>query len=396
MRLAIDASNLRAGGGVTHLVELLGAVDEDLLAGAGIRDLHVWAPRETLGRLPVRSWLHPEQSWLLDGPLPARVWWQRQSAQQIAGRGCGMLFVPGGSHSGGFRPFVTMFRNMLPFSPEARHYGLSARRAKLIALRRAQASTFRRAVGIVCLNEFAREVLERSVGPLQGRIIVIPHGVASDLRRPPHPQLPFEAYSAARPFRFLYVSTIDAYKHQDRAALAIIALRREGFPVALDLVGTAYAPALRKLQRVLREGDPAGGIVRYLGPASSADLRRQYHQADAFLYASTCENMPNIVLEAMAAGLPIACSDRRPMPDVLGQAGTYFDPLSVESIKSAVRALASDLAFRETLAARAASAVGSLSWRRCAEDTIQFIGGTLPGACNRLPNHPAGLRNVRT
>src|SRR5574339_353375 len=98
MRLAIDASNLRAGGGVTHLVELLRSVDGALLDRAGCRGMHVWAPRDTLDRLPAPAWLHRERSTLLDGPLPARVWWQLQAAPEIAARGCDALFVPGGSY----------------------------------------------------------------------------------------------------------------------------------------------------------------------------------------------------------------------------------------------------------------------------------------------------------
>lgn len=380
MRLAIDASNLRAGGGVTHLVELLRNVDADLLRRAGFDSVHVWAPADTLDRLEKAPWLHRERSALLDGALPARVWWQVRSARDVAARSCGALFVPGGSYGGRFRPFVTMFRNMLPFSPDARSYGVSARRVKLAVLRRVQAATFRRADGIVCLNEFARTVLERSVGTIAGRLSVIPHGVADGLRRAPRPQRRVEDCSPERPFRLLYVSTIDVYKHQDRAALAVIAARRAGLPVTLDLVGTAYAPALRRLRRVLAESDPDGRVVRYRGEAAPADLTRMYHDADAFLYASTCENMPNIVLEAMAAGLPIACSDRRPMPDVLGDAGTYFDASSIDSIRAAVTRLVGDVALRQALADRAAAAVAAHSWRRCAGDTLQFISAIVRGA----------------
>jgi glycosyltransferase involved in cell wall biosynthesis len=47
--------------------------------------------------------------------------------------------------------------------------------------------------------------------------------------------------------------------------------------------------------------------------------------------------MPNILLEAMAAGLPIACSNRGPMPEVLGTAGLYFNPENPAEIACAIR-----------------------------------------------------------
>ena len=49
--------------------------------------------------------------------------------------------------------------------------------------------------------------------------------------------------------------------------------------------------------------------------------------------------MPNILLEGMAAGLPIACSSMGPMPEVLGDAGVYFNPTNVDSIYTALKEL---------------------------------------------------------
>ncbi len=65
--------------------------------------------------------------------------------------------------------------------------------------------------------------------------------------------------------------------------------------------------------------------------------------------------MPNILLENMAAGLPIACSNRGPMPEVLGDAGVYFDPESVDDIAHAVAKLIHSPFLREELAHRAYS-----------------------------------------
>ena len=56
------------------------------------------------------------------------------------------------------------------------------------------------------------------------------------------------------------------------------------------------------------------------------DLHQKYLDADLGLFASSCENMPNILLETMGAGLPIACSNRQPMPEILKNGGEYFDP----------------------------------------------------------------------
>src|SRR5205085_11310787 len=127
-RLGVDASNLGDGGGITHLRELLGAAQPH---EHGITRVTVWAGSETLRQLPEQPWLERAHEPLLDQALPARVWWQKARLPQLAQRTCDLLFAPGGTCSGVFRPVVTMSRNLLPFEfGELRRYGASASTAK--------------------------------------------------------------------------------------------------------------------------------------------------------------------------------------------------------------------------------------------------------------------------
>ena len=85
---------------------------------------------------------------------------------------------------------------------------------------------------------------------------------------------------------------------------------KTGWPVKLELVGPAYPPALERLCKALKQWDPSGKWAKYKGNVEFSRLPQVYHKADLGLFASSCENMPNILLEKMAAGLPIASSNR--------------------------------------------------------------------------------------
>jgi len=171
----------------------------------------------------------------------------------------------------------------------------------------------------------------------------------------------------------LYVSIVNLYKHQWHVAEAIGQLRAQGLPVAIDFVGAALRPALERLRRTMRRYDPEGTFIRYVGFVPYDDLHQVYHQADGFVFASSCENMPNILLEAMASGLPIACSNRGPMPEVLGEAGVYFDPEQPAEIAAAIRRLLEDPGLREQKAWLAYERAKSFTWERCARETFDFI-----------------------
>ncbi len=374
MIVGVDASNLGPGGSMTHLTNLLAAAQP---AEHDIERIVVWGGSANLARLPERAWLDKVAVSALDGGLPRRLVWQRFRLPALARAACDVLFVPGGNaRPGGFHPLVTMSRNMLPFEwRELRRYGVSPMSLRLLLLRFGQSRTFAHADGLIFLTEYAREAVGR-VARLPARVTVIPHGVEERFRIAPREQRPLESYSMERPLRALYVSIIDVYKHQWHVARAVHALRRAGLPIAIDFVGPAYPPALGRFQATLRELDPQGEGLRYLGAAPFQKLHALHEQADLFVFASSCENMPNVLLEGMAAGLPIACSKRGPMPEVLGDAGVCFDPERPDEIAAALRRLAENPALRQRLAAAAAERARRFSWERCARETLAFIAAT--------------------
>lgn len=371
MIVGIDASNLRRGGGITHLVEVLRAAQPQ---AHGFSQVIVWSGESTLGQIESQPWLIKRHERILDKSLPFRAAWQRFQLSKLARAArCDVLFVPGGSYSGTFHPVVTMSRNLLPFEwHELRRFGWSWLTLKLLMLRRTQEVTFRRADGLIFLTQYARETVMRAVHSSR-RVTIIPHGIDTRFNQPPREQSSIDRYSEDRPYRVLYVSIIDTYKHQRRVAEAVAQLRARGLPVMLDLIGPAYAPELKRLRTTLARLDGAGRFIRYRGPVSHEALHEQYQQHDLFIFASSCENMPNILLEGMASGLPIACSNRGPMPEVLADAGIYFDPENSTDIARALRELIDSPALRARLADASSRRAQLYSWSRCARATFRFL-----------------------
>ena len=92
-----------------------------------------------------------------------------------------------------------------------------------------------------------------------------------------------------------------------------------------------------------------------------------------FIFASSCENMPNTLIEAMTVGLPIACSDRGPMPEVLKDAGVYFNPDSPISIAKAIELYLNDEFLIINNATKANQLSVNYSWARCSNETFCFL-----------------------
>jgi glycosyltransferase involved in cell wall biosynthesis len=186
----------------------------------------------------------------------------------------------------------------------------------------------------------------------------------------------------------VYVSTVNLYKHPWHLVEAVYRVRSQhGWPITLDLVGDAVVPAIDRLREAISRFDPGGAFVRYHGPVDHAGLPALYQQADMAVFASSCENQPLVLLEKMASGLPIACSDYGAMTEILGDDGVYFDPENVDSLVHALTILIQDPALRDSNAAKNHARAKAYDWARTAQDTFSLLSSVMRESNDAVGSH---------
>jgi glycosyltransferase involved in cell wall biosynthesis len=241
--------------------------------------------------------------------------------------------------------------------------------------------TFKAADGVVFPTDTGRLMVEELMDATGRGFTAVPCGVDQSYHLPPREQKPLGAYSMDKPFKWLYVSTLDLYKHQWHVVAAVGLLRRQGLPVSLDLVGVGTQEARRLLDAALEEWDPDGEYVRDLGTVP--DVMDNYRTADAVVFASSCETPSFVLLESMAFGIPIACSGMSGMPEALGDGGEYFDPEDPESIAAALKKLMESPKRRWELASKAHERSKLFTWEQCAVDTLRIAAEAAPQASQK-------------
>lgn len=313
----------------------------------------------------------------MDTALPRRIAGQQfQLPNEILHAGCDVLFAPGGTLPMNCpTPSITLSQNMLPFEPnEAARFGAwDPMRLKMQLLRYSQGRSFMRADGVIFLTQYAQKLIMTKLARRPQHIAIIPHGVEPRFFQAPRPQRSISECSAADPFRILYVSILMPYKHQREVASAAAMLRAGGLPIEVRFVGASWGRYGRQFGTLIDDLDPERKFLLWSGAEPFESVHGYYQNSDLFLFASSCENLPNILIEAMAAGLPIAAANRGPMPEVLGEAGVYFDPERPVAIAEALHRLVLDAPLRAKLAGLAHETAQGYSWNRCARDTFRFI-----------------------
>jgi glycosyltransferase involved in cell wall biosynthesis len=370
--IGIDASRNRSGGAIAHLV---GILSEGNPLSFGISEVHLWSYKSLLNVIPDRPWLIKHNPPALEKSIFMQLWWQRFGFPvEVDLTGCNIVLNTDAGTISAVQPAVTMSRDMLSYEPGVIElFGFSKARLRLILLRYMQNRSLRAADGVIFLTQYAAKIIQQSCGSLRS-IAHIPHGVGSAFKQAQ--QVSVWPKVGERPIRCLYVSNAELYKYQWVVVQAISLLRKRGHNLTLSLVGGGKGPAQKLLQDAIAVLDPSGEFVEQLAFLPQQELPNHLAHADLFVFASSCENMPNTLVEAMAVGMPIACSNRGPMPEVLGDGGIYFDPKDAESITEAIEQIIQSSALRLTIAQRAELLSQQYNWKRCADETWAFVADT--------------------
>ena len=374
INLAIDASNIRQGGGVTHLTQLLKSVD---IEKYNVSRVFVWASKGTASRYPERSWLTVlSPSWVDANPI-IRFLCQFFLFHFYAKKNkCDVVFSPGGTISFiKILPVITMSQNLLPFEfSEMNKFGImSGMWLKLFALRLLQSISFIRADGVIFLTKYAENCVKKGLFGLIGDSSVVPHGIEQRFFVSDRNIKSLDSISRENPHKVLYVSITMPYKHQIEVARAVQMMRSRGTFLEISFVGPKWGDYHNKFMSVVNEIDPRGDYIKWLGEIPFDLLHNVYSAADSFVFASSCENMPNILIEAMSSGLPVASSDCGPMPEILGNSGVYFDPNDPTSIATALDKVIKGGDVIERMRKSACEKSKLYSWGRCGNDTFDFI-----------------------
>jgi glycosyltransferase involved in cell wall biosynthesis len=213
---------------------------------------------------------------------------------------------------------------------------------------------------LIAVSEATRADLLRFYRIEPGRIAVILHGVDAALFTLDRTLI--EPY-------LLCVSTLHPHKNLDRLIRAYARKKRDFRLVIVGMRGF-YAEAIEKLIAELGVAD----AVQLTGWIPQEALYRFYARALAFIYPSTFEGFGMPVLEAMAAGIPVACSDIPPLREVGADAVLFFDPLEEAGIAEAMERIVTDAALRERLAKVGPERAREFTWERAARRTLDALG----------------------
>jgi glycosyltransferase involved in cell wall biosynthesis len=373
MKIAIKAAQITVGGGLTHLNKLieccgkLAPETEFVLFGKKGQESILVAPPDNFQyrfeKLPGHS-------------LAAQIFWERHIlAGHLTKIQADLLFEPGNRgllHAP--IPKVALIHSVAPFASQF-HSGESFyKRIRYSLLRQATIDSMNNSQGIIFISKSSREMLSEYIDLNSIKNTIIYHGKMENSRN----ENLTTALPGLPPRYLLCVSHIYRYKKIFELVQAYFRAKKQQSDIPLLLIaGTNYAPQyMNEIMAEINKSENPDS-VRFLGNVPETQLGMLYRNCEAFIFPSSLEACPNILIEALSCGCAIACSDKSVMPEIADDAALYFNPDSIDEFANKIISLTTDAKLREELSRKAIERARFFSWEKTARETLAFFDEVL-------------------
>jgi len=234
----------------------------------------------------------------------------------------------------------------------------------------------RRSDRVIADSQATREDLVELLGVARERIDVVPLGVGAPVHAAPMPEVEVRrrlqlgdrrvllSLSAKRPHKNIE-ALLDALASMPERPVLVIA----GYP-------TAHERTLQERARALGLDED----VRWVGWLDPAELEGLWALSSAFVFPSLYEGFGLPVLEAMARGVPVACSNASSLPEVAGNAALLFDPRDPAQIAATLQLLLTDAQLVARLRQAGTERAAQFTWERTALAVLASYRRALSGA----------------
>lgn len=371
MKIAIDFSSARSGGGIAYARGLLkglvqAAVKDDFL-------LFVCADQPHF-RLELPTNFQYRSPAIPSNHLAFRAAWQQMVLPvELERWRADVVYVP--TELVPMRtpvPSVCLFQNWLPFLEDEAFLAMGFPRRtqlKLKAQNLLARTAARRARTVLFVSSVFRNAVCDRLGISPSKTAVVHHGgdfLADGAIGTSGPDLP-------RPY-ILVVADLLPHKNHRMLARAVIALLKgANFPHHLVLVGHPVSPRIAMEVRNTFQAFGLGGRLHFMGGASPEILSGLYLSASLLVMPSYVETFGFPVIEAMAYGVPVAASLYSAAPEVCGDAAICFDPWSADDMGSAIGRVLGDPALGEEMGRKGKERSRELTWEKAARETLRYL-----------------------
>lgn len=358
MNIAFDAINIKSGGGIKHIKELINHKKNYN------KKIIIWGNKKVLDEIPNKKFLKKIYKPIFERNYFLTFIWKLfffQKALKI--NNCSIVVLLAGWGFSGNIKSISVFQNMLPYSKkELEKYNFSIFKIKMFILKQLLNFSFKKSSGIIFLSNYAKDNILR--GLTNKKSTVIAHGCEKNR---------FIRKVNKASINLIYVSNTDPYKNHLFLINSLYNLEIKQM-VSIYFVGEKGICHQEIEDNIIKFNKKNKKIkIYFIGPLKYKFLKSFYLKSDGMIFSSTCENFPNIILEGMSFKLPILCPNVGPLNEIIGKNDFYYNANNHKSLKNKMIKLIKDRILRKKNGHRNFISAKKFNWSKTSTQTFNFI-----------------------
>lgn len=237
-------------------------------------------------------------------------------------------------------------------------------------LNKCVASKLKKADKLIAISEHTKKDIIKYLGLPPERIEVIYCGVDhSEFRRLDRGKTSKKKTERKKKLRVLYVGS-EMPRKNVAVLLKAFAILKENLPnIELVKIGESQWPGSRESLKLLAKKLSISEDMIWIDKVGKS-LAIEYNKADLFVFPSLYEGFGFPVIEAMACGCPVICSDKTSLPEVVGNAAIYFDGYDVKDLAKKMHDVLTNEVLRLKMTEAGLAQARKFSWQKAAQKTL--------------------------
>jgi glycosyltransferase involved in cell wall biosynthesis len=360
INIVIDASRNRSGGSIIYLINFIKNLN---LETTKIEKVILFSYKSLLKKIPNRPFLIKYSHPFLEKNILFQLIWQMICLPNfLKKKSNNILFTTDSTSFCKYKPSIIFNQDILGFDKEVLKqipFGLFKFRIYLIRL--VQIWAMNNASKVIFLSKFSKKIISSYLRKnLDYKIIY--HGIDKKLLKLGQKKVNVLQwdYKKKDKIQLIYVSPLDPYKNHLIVAKAYSKLKKKYKNLEIKFVGS-YKHNIKLYNNIINS-ELLVTKKNFVGDVSHKKVLNYIYNSDIYIFASSSETFGISLVEGMTLGLPIVCSNKSSLPEILKDGGIYFNPNNDYQLVYQIEKFIKDKNFRKIKSKRALNLSSRYRW----------------------------------
>jgi glycosyltransferase involved in cell wall biosynthesis len=367
IRIVIDASRNRSGGAIAYLKNFLKHLN---LKNTNVKEVIIFSHKNLLKEIPNRFFLTKCTHYLLEKNILFQIIWQLVFLPiYLKKNKIDILYSTDSTTFCRYKKSIIFNQDILSFDKLAlNQISFSIEKIRLYVIRFLQIRAMNNANEIIFLSKFSKNVISKN---LKNKInsSIIYHGIEERINRLGKKKFNHSSWAniTKKKIKLVYVSPLFHYKNHLTVAKAYSRLLKKYSNLDIKFIGN-YKNNLNLYHNIISQNSSINK-KHFLGELNHKEVIKILCKSDIFVFASSSETFGISLVEAMAIGIPIVCSNKSSLPEILKNGGLYFNPKNDLQLSNQIESFIKNKDLRKIKSKEAKKISLKYSWK---ENVWQF------------------------